>query len=254
MKFDDLVKAAKFFQPMNNALVDVAGNAAGSTLGAIGNGAKMVGNAVSDVGKSYWKGVQERAAAMERSSVKAAAPIPSAGPSPVPTSTPTPAVPTPTPRFSAIPGYTNGEVPSNFASLIDSVSKKYNVNPALLAAHLHTESGFNPSARNVSHMDNGGVSTERGAAQISDYWWPDVTDEQADNPEFAVDFLGKYLNSKMKIYNNPTFASASYNVGGQLGEGYGPNGLGPKGSEYMNKIIRNLSPEMIAEIGLLSSY
>ena len=56
------------------------------------------------------------------------------------------------------------------------------ISPATVLSVIECESTWNPSARG-----DGGHS--RGLAQIHDQYHPDVTDEMADDPRFAIDFL-----------------------------------------------------------------
>ena len=59
---------------------------------------------------------------------------------------------------------------------------------------LMAESGGNPKAVNVNNngpLPGGanGLSTDRGLAQINDAWWPNVSNEEAFDPAYAINFM-----------------------------------------------------------------
>jgi soluble lytic murein transglycosylase-like protein len=190
-------------------------------------------------------------------SIKPDAPQPTTQPTVEPTIQPT-VEPTvePTP-VGQIAGFKTWNPPANFSELVKSNSQKHGVNPALVAAHIQTESGFNPDAPdNVNYINGVADSRDRGLAQINDKWHPDVTDEMARNPEFAIEFIAKALADKYKEHGDWNLASASYNVGNRVGKNPSRDemGLGPKGRAYLNKIVNNLDEKTLAELGLLPSY
>lgn len=58
------------------------------------------------------------------------------------------------------------------------------------------ESGYVADARGdltLTCKRTGKPVRARGLVQITECWWPKVTDEQADDPDFALDFLAKWL-------------------------------------------------------------
>lgn len=68
--------------------------------------------------------------------------------------------------------------------------------PELLAAVAWVESSGNPTARNiaeVARLSGTGKVGGRGLMQIDDRYHPDVADDQADNPAFAIRWAGNYL-------------------------------------------------------------
>lgn len=72
----------------------------------------------------------------------------------------------------------------NAHAFIDLYATKYNVDSELLYKTIDCESRLDPSAR-------GDHGLARGLAQIRSDYFPGVTDKQADNPEFAIDFIAK---------------------------------------------------------------
>jgi soluble lytic murein transglycosylase-like protein len=72
-------------------------------------------------------------------------------------------------------------------TIIDTYSKKYSVESKLLADVIDCESSYN-----IYALGDGGHS--RGLAQIHDEFHPEVSDEQAYDPEFAVEFLARYIS------------------------------------------------------------
>lgn len=69
---------------------------------------------------------------------------------------------------------------------IKEESKKYNVDPIIPIVIVENESDFDAAARG----DNG---LARGLAQIRSDYHPNVTDAEADDPSFAIDFLVRNL-------------------------------------------------------------
>lgn len=168
---------------------------------------------------------------------------PTPSPTIAPSATPTPSLmPTSTPRPGSIAGYINGPIPGQDIPRINKYSTQHNVPPALLASGLMTESGFNPRAQNAGDF---------GEAQINLASHPQVTEQQAYDPDFATNFMAEYLAREYARRKNWAQAIAAYNVGpGRVGEGYGPTGVGPKGTQYLEKIKRNLDPSILQQLGL----
>jgi soluble lytic murein transglycosylase-like protein len=61
----------------------------------------------------------------------------------------------------------------------------YGIDPDLALKVCQCESNFDPFA--IRFNSNGSV--DRGLYQINDYWHPEVSDEQAFNYEFSIDFF-----------------------------------------------------------------
>jgi len=93
-----------------------------------------------------------------------------------------------------------------YRPLIDAASKKYGIPDGLLYRLIKTESAFNPNAVNPK-------SGALGLAQIMLRWHPNVTREQALNPNFAIDYAGKYLAELYKTTKDWRLAVAAYNWG-----------------------------------------
>jgi Transglycosylase SLT domain len=163
----------------------------------------------------------------------------------------------PVQAMAGVPGFTTWNPPSDIADLIISTAQKHNINPALLAAGLQTESGINPNVQdNTSVLEDGTVTHDRGPAQINDYWNPNITEQQARDMTFATDFMAKRMADNYAKYGNWNHAVASYNVGSRVGPdpSRDANGLGPHGRDYLNAIVKNLGPDIITQLGLSSSY
>jgi len=69
---------------------------------------------------------------------------------------------------------------------IDEQAKKYNVDPKVMHKVIKCESGYNPKA-----LGDGGKS--RGLVQIHS-GYHNVSDEDAYNPQYAIEFLAKALS------------------------------------------------------------
>lgn len=69
---------------------------------------------------------------------------------------------------------------------IVAVSHEYGIDPQAVDAVIFCESSYNKDA-----LGDGGKS--RGLAQIHADYHPEITDEQAYDPEYAIDFLAKNM-------------------------------------------------------------
>lgn len=71
--------------------------------------------------------------------------------------------------------------------IIERVAKKNKTDVKLALAVAEAESNFNPQAINKNADD----SIDRGLFQINSKWHPEVSDQQAFDPEFATEFFCK---------------------------------------------------------------
>lgn len=161
--------------------------------------------------------------------------------------------PTPSPQMSPddlFAGITTRKPTGNTASLIQSNARERNLDPNLLAALLMQESGYNPQA--VGAVDK----NDRGIAQINKLAFPNVTDEQAFDPQFAIAFAAKKLADDIAYFDNVSRGIAAYNVGRGGANIKGPEkfGGGPKGQQYINNVSRNLSEDMIRKLGIITDF
>lgn len=150
-------------------------------------------------------------------------------------------------------GFRTTKIPENFREAILTASEKHDIDPNLLAAGLFQESSFNPKAINTGTTAEGKPFRARGAAQIVDIFHPDVSDEEAFNPEVAAEFYANYLDeNREKFGGDLSRALASYFVGpgGASVEGPEPFGGGPQGQTYINNVARNLTYDLIKDLGL----
>jgi len=176
-------------------------------------------------------------------------PMPTAAPSP------TPIQPTPTP-MGQIPGFRTWNPPPQLSGLTIQSAQKENLHPAILAALLQTESGFNPKAYNRSMSESGVPSEDIGIGQFNTVAYPNITRKQAEDPNFAIPYAANIIAKNLKQRQDLAQAIASYNVGGRVGLGAGRDerGLGPKGRAYLNKIVKNIDPSVLEQLGLLPQY
>lgn len=137
-----------------------------------------------------------------------------------------------------------GVPPQQILDLIHAAAVKHKVDPSLIAAILFNESGFKPNAYNENVNESGIKSRDRGIAQINDLAHPDITDEQANDPNFAIDFMARKIASDIGFMGNPTLGTAAYNVGRG-----GATQRRPKGKEYLQKVYQNLTPEYAKKLG-----
>lgn len=86
------------------------------------------------------------------------------------------------------------ETESTIEGIIRMICKEEQVDPDLAIRVAKCESSLNPKARNI----NSPTSIDRGLFQINNYYHPEVTDTQADDPIFATRFFCKaFLNGNL---------------------------------------------------------
>ena len=76
--------------------------------------------------------------------------------------------------------------PESLQELATQIAGKYGVPATTLFNLIESESDWNPDAYNERSRD-------RGLAQISEIYHPEVSDEEAFDPEFALNFAAKTL-------------------------------------------------------------
>lgn len=85
---------------------------------------------------------------------------------------------------------------------IEHYAKKYNVPVELLNHIVAKESSYNRSVVGDTHLTckskrspfYGKPIRARGLVQITDCYWPEVTDEMATDDDFALDFLAYWIS------------------------------------------------------------
>ncbi len=95
--------------------------------------------------------------------------------------------------------------------LISQASKDYGVPASLISAIIKQESGFNPDAQNVNDKER-----SYGLGQINLNAHPQITEKQAKDPSFAVNFVAKRLKSMIDKYGIYEGIQA-YNTPGAIG-------------------------------------
>lgn len=139
-------------------------------------------------------------------------------------------------------------------TIIKEETKDKQVNPSLVAALLWNESGYKPDARNENiDKETGKVkSTDRGIAQINDKAHPNVTDAQADDPKFAINFLvGGISKGLDKFDGDINKAIAAYNRGtGRVTR----NGIDKLGQQYIDRVAKNLTKDERIRLGIKTTY
>ncbi|GMA59750.1 peptidoglycan-binding protein [Alicyclobacillus fastidiosus] len=118
----------------------------------------------------------------------------------------------------------------------------HGVHPDILWGHLNQESGFNASAKDVD--SNGSV--DRGIAQINSAAHPEITDAEAYNAAWAINWMAQEDAALLEQYGgNLTEALVAYNAGH-----YGPDTAWDV--TYAEKVLA-LSKQSTL-VGLPSSY
>lgn len=156
-----------------------------------------------------------------------------------------------------IPGFTTAPVPGNLILPIVKSAQDAGVNPAVFASILFSEHGFITDNNRTPVKDPQGniIGYDRGIAQINSHAHPEVTDQQAFDPNFAIpwaaNLLGRYIKEVQARGGTLAQGIAAYNVGvgGAMANGAGK--LGPNGQYYLSKITKGLDPETLKQLELI---
>lgn len=89
--------------------------------------------------------------------------------------------------------------------MADAAARRYGVPPALFRRLIQQESGWNPDARNPSGAT--------GLVQIHLPSHPDISEEQARDPAFALGWGARYLATQKARFKRWDLALAAYNAG-----------------------------------------
>lgn len=110
--------------------------------------------------------------------------------------------------------------PRNYSEYVDRAAEEYDLEPALIYAVIHTESGFDAEAQS-----NVGA---RGIMQImpSSFEWlqslrgceGQYTEDDLFDPEICIDYGSYLLKYFLDFYGNESCAVAAYNAGFVVGD------------------------------------
>lgn len=114
-------------------------------------------------------------------------------------------------------------VPEQYSAQVLAAASKYGINPSILAGLIAQESNFDPMA------DNG---EDRGIVQINRAAHPEVSDDQAFDANFAIDWAAKEVSRLVKAKGSEYEGLRAYNAG-EAGSASNPN----LGKDYANKIL-----------------
>lgn len=81
--------------------------------------------------------------------------------------------------------------------LITYYASKYDVSTTTMTTIVTNESSFNPLAigdMGITCKKTGRPVRARGAVQITECYFPEITDAQAFDPDFAINFLAEKLS------------------------------------------------------------
>lgn len=139
---------------------------------------------------------------------------------------------------------------ANIDPIIKEATKDSDVTPTVISSLLWTESGYKPDAKNENIKDGKVTSTDRGIAQINDSAHPDVTEEQANDPAFAIPYAVGELNKGLKVFDgdwNETIVSYNRGRGRVLRDGYLEDDLG---LAYLYKVVKNMDSDTRSELNI----
>ncbi len=223
--------------PLNQVLPHVAGQSEEQT-------------GIQDLGKALAQAKQTFLAIMPQQTAASSIPVMQNA---VKTFAQPTSIPTPTPQMDPAQmfnGFTTTPVPKQLAPLIYNSAKNNGIDPNTFASLLFTEHGFKTDAGINKNSDG---SYDRGIAQINSKAHPEISDQQALDPNFAIPWaaktLSRYIHDMGGDYNK---GIAAYNVGegGARISGNTPSGIQPLGQEYLNKVAQGLTPSLRKRLGL----
>ncbi|MFA7662632.1 MAG: peptidoglycan DD-metalloendopeptidase family protein [Patescibacteria group bacterium] len=113
--------------------------------------------------------------------------------------------------------------PTEYIDIINQKAKQYGISPGVLSSLLQAESSFNPNATRVSKREK-----SYGLAQINTMAHP-ITEKQAKDPAFAIDFAAKRLAEMIQKYGLNKGIQA-YNTPGSIGS--------QQLIDYANKVLK----------------
>lgn len=147
----------------------------------------------------------------------------------------------PTPADSQFPNKLDntGELAGQeYNPVIEKAANEYGVPAALLKAVLARESmQFTPKYVGGYHTDG----TGRGIAGIDKKWHPEVTDEQAFDPNYAIPYAAKLLSGYKKQQGDWGKALRYYNGGGNFDSdapGFQGVPIKQRTMDYMNNVYK----------------
>lgn len=141
--------------------------------------------------------------------------------------------------------FTTAKVPQNLSPLIYNSAAQAGVDPNVFASLLFTEHGFQTSAGINKNTDG---SYDRGIAQINNKAHPEISDQQALDPNFAIPWAAKALAAHVKNLGGYTKGIAAYNVG--EGGASNPSVFNGAGMRYVGKVAAGLSPTLQKQLGI----
>lgn len=131
-------------------------------------------------------------------------------------------------------------VPQKYQQMLQAAADKYKVPANLLALVIHAESGFRPNAVG----DNG---SSFGFFQIHLPAHPDISKEQAMDPQFNLDWGARYLASAYHRYGGNALAALLHNNAPAAADHYartgqwGPTpGLAAASQRYLTLVLAPL--------------
>jgi hypothetical protein len=176
---------------------------------------------------------------------------------PMQTQLPLRATPTPTPVQPTQAAFSNfTTVPyqryQQYAPTIAQAAQQHGLDPNVLASVLFTEHGIQPTGNNYNVDANGNQipgNYDRGMAQINSYWHPEISDQQANDPNFAINWAAKTLSGHLQNFGGDYGkAIAAYNIG--EGGASNPQVFQNQGRAYLNKVVSGLTPQLAQKLGL----
>ena len=113
---------------------------------------------------------------------------------------------TPQPAYAEeLPQSRISAVPEEYQDMVRAAAERTGLRESLIAAVIMNESSWNPSA-----VNEGG---DRGLGQINPIAFPNVTDEQAYDPQFAIDFMADTIAGYVAETGDEGTAIAMYHTG-----------------------------------------
>jgi hypothetical protein len=101
------------------------------------------------------------------------------------------AVPANIVQYTATPVQAQIVEKETLPEMAERIAQEYSIDSKTLFNLIESESQWNPEAKN---------GDDRGLVQINSKYWPEISDEEAYDPEFALNFAAKEIKKNQGIH------------------------------------------------------
>lgn len=144
--------------------------------------------------------------------------------------------------------FTTAKVSPQYAGLIAHSAQQNGVDPNIFASLLFSEHGFQPTGVSYNRDSKGKIipgNYDRGIAQINSVAHPEVSDQQANDPNFAIPYAARILGQHIKTLGLKR-GIVAYNTGSNGSMAIAD----PTQHPYYKKVTGGLSQGLKQRLGL----